>query len=352
MCRIVVCFLISCFCCNTLLGSPQWMLDQIAQDLAPFQNGIDEETLDLIMAEAYPNKGFIRVKIIDGDISTITHSERANQTQRISKWLNNLQKKRSLPDVDFIISMHDSHSSFEPLNDKIDPVFYFSKNKNQLGDILIPDHYALNGYSSLTKQIQKGMKAWPWGAKIEIAFWRGSTTGGDYNLIDWKKMPRTQLVMLSRENPLVVDARFTGFCQGADKNPEMLENTWLLAKKVSEADSLQYKYLVDIDGNTCGWNRLYWTLLSNSVVFKQQSDNIEWYYGILTPYKHFIPIAHDCNDLIDQVAWAKSHDDECRKIAEEATRFALKNLNEDAIYEYFYLVLLKYAELLNFQPHK
>ncbi len=57
----------------------------------------------------------------------------------------------------------------------------------------------------------------------------------------------------------------------------------LLSGYVKTEDSLQYKYLMDIDGNTCGYQRLYWTLLSNSLVFKQVTENKQWYYNALIP---------------------------------------------------------------------
>ncbi len=329
-----------------LLAAPQWMLDQIACDLAPFQDGIDEATLNSLMDEELSLRDLLfRFKITNNNISVTTHPDYVKhpRMKAFQSYLRRLASKKSLSDVDFVVSMHDALLN----NDNKNPIFVFSKNKNLEGAILIPDLYALIGYDKLTKKVQKGVQVWPWERKKEIAFWRGATTGGDYNINDWKNMPRTQLVTLSRDHPALIDAKFVGFHQGADKNPEMLEeSSWLLGKKVSEADSLRYKYLVDIDGNSCGWNRLYWTLLSNSVVFKQQSDNIEWYYGILVPYRHFIPIANDCSDLIDQMAWAHVHDDECREIAENATEFALENLNPNAIDEYFYLLLLEYAKLI------
>ena len=58
------------------------------------------------------------------------------------------------------------------------------------------------------------------------------------------------------------------------------------------------------------------------------------------------------SDLLEQIAWAKSHDAECRQIAENARAFALANLMPEQIYAYFHHVLQKYASLQSFRPKK
>src|SRR5262249_18474101 len=98
-------------------------------------------------------------------------------------------------------------------------------------------------------------------------------------------------------------------------------------------------------GNTCSWQRMYWTLLSNSVLLKQTTENIEWYYGVLQPYKHYIPFKKDLSDLVEKIQWARRNDNTAKKIAQRATVFAQKNLSEEMIYLYLYWVIIKYAEM-------
>jgi len=56
---------------------------------------------------------------------------------------------------------------------------------------------------------------------------------------------------------------------------------------------VKYKYLLDIDGNTCTWPHCYELLLSNSVMFKQESKDIQWFYRGILPYEHYVPISND-----------------------------------------------------------
>jgi hypothetical protein len=41
---------------------------------------------------------------------------------------------------------------------------------------------------------------------------------------------------------------------------------------------MKYKYLISLDGNGAPWLRVPWILLSNSVLIKQDSENIQWFY--------------------------------------------------------------------------
>ncbi|MEI8365360.1 MAG: glycosyl transferase family 90 [Parachlamydiaceae bacterium] len=94
------------------------------------------------------------------------------------------------------------------------------------------------------------------------------------------------------------------------------------------------------------------SLWSNSVVLKQTSDNIQWYYLGIKPYEHYIPVANNFSDLIDKIKWAKEHDNEARQIALNGTQFVLNNLRKENTQLYLFLLLTKYAELQKFQPRE
>ena len=68
---------------------------------------------------------------------------------------------------------------------------------------------------------------------------------------------------------------------------------------------------------------------------------MQWYYNLIKAYIHFVPLKEDLSDLIDQLQWVKSHDNEAKQIADNATRFVLENLNPDCLYMYLFLVLVK-----------
>ncbi len=290
---------------------PGWMAEQIASDLASFApEDYSKQALDNFMDQQGPDSGFVRFQVKDGvvDVDMKCHLPllvlRATVLERAFKWL---AKEIILPDLDFICTVHDGS-----LSDFSVPVLVFAKKKTSK-HLLMPDFEILEGYGELSRSVLAAGSVILWNQKKPVAFWRGSTTGGIYTEVKWAQFPRSQLVLLSVRYPRKINARFTCFSQGAEHNEEMRGIPQLLGNRVSPADSLQYKYLIDIDGNNCGYQRLYWTLLSSCAVFKQVSDNVQWYYSILKPYEHYIPFANDCSDLIEKVDWAREHDQEVKK---------------------------------------
>lgn len=334
-----------------------WMLDQIENDLAPFKtSGITKKSLNLYYNENSSEQCVFRFKILNGkvymlgqDMQSHVQYQQMNVHGRsviLKDCFKKLAERYPVPDVDFLVCTLDAAEVCK----KTTPLFVFAKKPSESTHVLMPDFEALQGYGDPETQVNNAVKTYPWKSKLEKCFWRGSTTGGEYTQEKWKSFPRTQLVLFSLAHPDQVDAKFTTFCQGAEINPDMTAMLEIKGQTVSSFDSLLYKYLIDVDGNTCGYSRCYWTLLSNSVVFKQQSDNMQWYYGALKPYVHYIPVASNFNDLLEKMSWARSHDDEARQIAQNATQFVLENLKEEHIYQYMYLLLCKYAELQQFKP--
>ena len=123
-------------------------------------------------------------------------------------------------------------------------------------------------------------------------------------------------------------------------------------RPISWEEMLQYKYHAIIDGVTCTFPALQWKLLSGSLCFKQESDDIQYYYDELIPWKHYVPLKRDLSDLKERILWAKSHDSEAEQIAKNGKEFVLTHLMPEHILLYCYKALLKYASLQKFQPQK
>lgn len=328
---------------------PTWMTNQITQDFESFVNtGISTEEIDKYMACTQPWDGMVRYKILNGHISIVDsekiHPHFAGRPYVILEALQKVVNRYELPDLDIVVCMHDAWNIDE--NQNI-PILVFAKNKKFSKQILIPDWEALLGHDWGLDFVNASKKIFPWRMKLETSFWRGATTGGNYQNDSWKESARCKLVLSSLKYPELIDARFTLLVQGAEQIQKM---KLLVGNCVTPLNSLKYKYLIDVDGNSCAYGRCYWTLLSNSVVLKQTSDNIQWYYGAISPYLHYIPVANDLHDLISQIKWAKNNDENCQKISEFSTEFVLNELNEEKIHLYLYAVLMKYADLQKFKP--
>ena len=83
------------------------------------------------------------------------------------------------------------------------------------------------------------------------------------------------------------------------------------------------------------------------VVVKPLSEHEEYWYDELVPWVHYIPFKHDVSDLADVLQEALANTTRLERIADEATRFALRRLNPSSVACYWGLLLNEFAALLN-----
>ena len=59
------------------------------------------------------------------------------------------------------------------------------------------------------------------------------------------------------------------------------------------------------------------------------SPELEWYYPLLKPYEHYIPMVANESwvNLEEVIGWAEAHQEEVAKIVENATAFAIRYLS-------------------------
>lgn len=257
--------------------------------------------------------------------------------------LKTISRVKPLPEIDFILHFGDG-----VVHDHKLPVFGFAKDSKVKNVILIPDPDALLGMNNFYTKIRKAEV--PYKLKKNKAFWRGATTGGSFSVSNWTNFPRSQAVNFSRIHPNILDAKFTVVATNQNKEEltNVLQQSYALAPYAKIEDHLAFKFLPDIDGNSCTYSRLHWILYSDSLCLKQTSNFEQWYYTGIKAHKHFIPFKADMSDFYQIIQWAKRNDPICEKIATEATKFVKHNLSYLPTLSYFYQVLKKYESI--YQP--
>lgn len=172
----------------------------------------------------------------------------------------------------------------------------------------------------------------PWEARAPIAFWRGSTTGwhnvARREIRSWRELPRILLCELARSDAAqgLVDAGLTSIVQiRSEEDREAIRATGLLKDHVPWADFQKYKYQIDIGGNTNSWDGPFIKFCTGSPVLKVQTPLgfRQWYYDRLVEWQHYVPVAADMSDLFEKLAWLRAHDEEARRIGENARRLAI-----------------------------
>ena len=321
--------------------APAWMKEQIKKDLDPFTKELSHKFLDEFFEKWGKQFYLVRLRMQDG----ILYIEKKCPSDHsvpdlIVDGIRKLHALAPLPDFDLLFSAHDSCvGTYNPPL----PIFTESKDKKSNCFILLPDRFALHDYQPQKDQVLQGNLLYPWEAKEKILFFRGSDTGAPHDFENWKNYPRPKLVFLSLEHPDLIDARFADYLHFREM-VETARSEGLIGTFVSMSEHPRYRYLVDVDGNCAACPRTATLFFSNSVSFKQMTDSIQWFYGTIHPYKHFIPYNEDLSNLITQIKWAKNNDDACRAISQNAMFFAQEVLTEERIYQYLYHLLHEYAK--------
>ncbi len=282
---------------------------------------------------------------------------------RFRIWLSYLErfvKSYKVNNVDFIVYMRDEIPQ-DYISEEVFrvPSFMMSKNLNhpiEKTRFLLPDAFMIReSWQELIKDIEQANSTYSWHTKEDKIFWRGSTTGrrdkDSYNVNNMDKLVRLKLVMLSKLYPELIDAQFTRFADfSEDESGTNLQKILMILFDkgkyfVKEAQHLKYKYLIAIDGNTCPWQRVPWIMFSNSVLIKQETNNVQWFYPALKPYVHFVPVKENLTDIFMQLHWLKANDNRAKAIALNAQNFVKNNLLSEHIDRHMEIILNEYSKI-------
>ncbi len=223
----------------------------------------------------------------------------------------------------------------------------------EINQFLFPDaNFLKNDWLSLLTRIEESSGHNLWQNKINKLFWRGATTGDEYTLANFNKLIRVKAVLLSALYPDLIDAKFSGTSGRMLNNPNGQDLEFILKNlskvdptSVPEENSLKYKYLLSVDGNSSTGTRIPWVMYSDSVLIKQESQKSQWYYTALKPYIHYIPLKEDLTDIFSQITWMKQHDAELLQIRHNAHNFVKNNLMPEHIDAHAVIILNEYASI-------
>ncbi len=343
---------------NKLKKAPNWMNEQIQEDFSCFEkSGIDQKsilsTIEKIK-KVVPSGFFDRYRIVDNKVYKyrFPNEEFSFKEPCFEKALKTLTQVIKLPDIDFIATYEDGiplehfPDNFYLVDNKEfqAPILSRAKIENTQYVILIPDAFSVS--KSWADFLKNKFNKISWSSKKNIAFWRGGSHDKTYTLQNYTTRPRYILSKLSQSHPQLVDAGLN--LTDAFQFEELFESQNLLKPFSTIEEHLQYKYLPVMDGFMCTYPGYQWRLLSNSVAFKQKSNEIQWFYRALKEFQHYVPIENDMSDLVEKIKWATIHDDECKRISDNATKFVLENLSLEDVYVYLYKVFMEYSKYQKF----
>lgn len=198
---------------------------------------------------------------------------------------------------------------------------------NRDDSILIPDTDFLNSFGYHQSRMDFSLDAPDWKSRMQLAFWRGSSTGVRLGE-SWRSLPRLRLCQLSNqvEHQSLFDVGVSSLVQVSKIEEREIVEAGYIRNFVPLSLSNQYKYQIDIDGNTNAWSALFQKLLSGSAVLKIASPHHfrQWYYDELIPWVNYVPVKSDMSDLVEKIHWLIEHDDEAMQIGVNGRKLASK----------------------------
>ncbi|KAJ7434890.1 glycosyl transferase family 90-domain-containing protein [Mycena galericulata] len=189
----------------------------------------------------------------------------------------------------------------------------------------------------------------PWAEKRGVLYWRGKSNGGHIRGENYKRFPRFRLMDLAArpENHELFDVRITGWHESHctdNCDAEAIKRAYNISGMVvPREEAYQYKYLLDVDGNTFS-GRYLGLLRSGGLVFKSTAFT-EFFTPWLVPYEHFIPVRPDLADLPAKIEWARANDEEAHRIQESGRIFAERVLTDAQNDCYWFAVMLEWGAL-------
>jgi len=298
---------------------------------------------------------------IEDSIIKIGGYKHHDNAPRMLYWANYLQKK-ILPNLEngvningyYNIELHDSYTHLDHIvqerngiktssydeNKKISTLdeykncLVWSKHKDDEHVVLLPDIYQLSNYGNkFSSSIYKDPYNWD-NKKDKIGFW-GTTTGNQDPLKN--RRIQTCLWFLERDPTHLFSECFITNIAQIKKNV-LLDNIskfpLIYHKPVDFFHQYNYKFLLDIPGNTCSWDRLPLIMNSKSLFFKMSCDDMCFYYPLLKEKTHYIDVSLKNDDILKKREFYLNNPKKSEDIIQNASLFAQNYLHQDSAQQY------------------
>jgi hypothetical protein len=304
-------------------------------------------------------------------------SEGDTGTSHIKNMLEELCKNRHVPNLEFFVNRRDfpllKRDFTEPYDHMFDsdtvpllshkyekyaPIFS-SVAKDNFADLAMPtiDDWARvkssDGafFEKTQNRSYSGDFSTLWSERQPIAIFRGGSTGVGTTI---ETNPRLKAAYLSfmgeKDNDGLpyLDAGITDWNLRPRKMKgekylqtiDIKNMPFSLVPKLSPEEQCKYRYILHIQGHVSAF-RLSLELSMGSTILLVESEYHLWFFHLLQPYVHYVPVKSDLSNLIDQIKWCKRNDEQCQKIAENALHFFKKYLTKDGIFNYLQSLLVQ-----------
>ncbi|XP_043287825.1 O-glucosyltransferase rumi homolog [Venturia canescens] len=314
----------------------------ITQDLEPFASGINLE-----MIENARSRGTL-YQLIGGRLYRDEECMFPSRCAGIEYFILKVAKKINR-DIEFVVNTRDYPQSARYFG-TAQPIFSFSKTPEYF-DIRYPAWSFWEGGPAISlyprglgrwdehrKSINKSSTLHPWETKLKRGFFRGSRTSTE----------RDNLILLSRKKAHLLDAAYTKNQAWRSKRDTLDAEP---AEEVSLESHCRYKYLFNYRGVAASFRHKH-LFLCRSLVFHVGDEWTEFYYEVMKPWIHYIPVHKDASQqqLEHLLNFARDNDNLVKKIADRGRDFIWNKLRMQDVTCFWRRLLQRYSKLLTYEP--
>lgn len=257
--------------------------------------------------------------------------------QYLQKFIMPFQRSNSLNGY-FNIELHDSYSHTDKVlacrelrkqkkeGEEEDDIssykscLVWSKHKEDDHVVLLPDLYHLVNFNH---RLSNNIDTLSWNEKNDkIGFW-GTTTGLMNPTLNERIKACIWFDAMDSEH-LKSDCYITNIAQ---MTKESIYNSIPSFPRIYKAPvqipyQYQYKFLLDIPGNTCSWDRIPLAMNSHSLLFKTPCADMCFYYPLLKNKEHYVDVTVHDGDVFKQRLYYLNNPKEASFITNNANRFS------------------------------
>lgn len=224
------------------------------------------------------------------------------------------------------VELHDSYS-YLPNREAYRDVFVFGRGMNapERRVSLLPDPYVSSG--GLQKMLDDASRDdVPWSQKQPKLFFAGTTTGDT----DPTRNARIRACLWGATRPDLAELRLTSVAQMPwERVLQACPGVQgVMHPYVPVEAHFQYKYLLNIVGNTACWSRVPLIMSTQSLLVHVRHPDTLWYSPLLREGTHYVAAnSVEGPDLERVVRVCRSHDTKCKAIVNEARSLATQLFN-------------------------
>ena len=189
---------------------------------------------------------------------------------------------------------------------------------------------SLADWDATTSALRARASALPWASRAPLAFFRGS--------INENMSPHACLRAPPHERPTRCELLHASVAQ-----PSLID--YKVGPNTSRpfAQWARHKYVLFMEGTEEWADRLKLLLQLGSVVLVQELWCNEYYFWMMRPWVHYVPVSTRMEDLVDTVRWLRAHDAVAQRIGAAGQRFAAEHLSLANVRTFHRELLLGYA---------